>query len=100
MHVLFEHVTGDFWVGWVFIDQVTRAGQLRPEACLRAHFRVDQSGVVGSFGFDMRLEDVDGPLVWFDRVDDDNAATAATAEVKLHGLLRARSPAWGMRGPS
>jgi len=88
MHVLFEHVTGDFWVGWAYIDQLTRAGHLRPEACLRAQFRVDERGEVAGFGFDVRLEEIDGPLVWFERVKAGRKAARGVGEAKLHNLLR------------
>lgn len=68
LHFLFEHVTGDYWIAWTYLDQLSEAGQERPVTCLRAKFVMDYTGTVGKFGLNLRLEDIDGPLVWMDRV--------------------------------
>lgn len=57
------HKTGDYWLSYVFEDWVDVV-----QACVRTQFRVDASGIVASVGIDMRLEEEDTPLVWFDRV--------------------------------
>ncbi|KAH8648644.1 beta-lactamase/transpeptidase-like protein [Xylariales sp. PMI_506] len=71
IHIVFEHITGDFWVGWVVIEEYPisgEVGQQRPEACMRAEFRLDAEGNVREVGLDVRQEDESGPLVWFERV--------------------------------
>lgn len=56
------HVTGDFWLAHALY--VLDVG-----VCVRAQFRVDVSGSVVSIGVDVRGEEEDTPLVWFDRVE-------------------------------
>lgn len=59
-----EHKTGDFWLTFVFDEEVPELIQ----ACLRVQFRVDPKGIVTHIAVDMRMEGEDGPLVWFERV--------------------------------
>lgn len=70
LHVLFEHKSGDHWLGWAFIDQFVEGGYERPVWCVRAQFKVDVSGVVKWFGIDARLEGRESPLTWLERVED------------------------------
>lgn len=62
-HGNLTHKTGDFWLSYIFHESLDVA-----MACLRTQFRVDASGTVASIGIDVRLEEEDTPLVWFDRV--------------------------------
>lgn len=55
-----KHVTGDFWLAL--------SDALFEGICARAQFRVDVSGSVTSIGVDLRMEEEDTPLVWFERV--------------------------------
>jgi len=91
---LFEHVSGNYWLAWAYIEQMMEAGQKRPAACLRAEFRVDERGVVNEFALDMRMEEMDGPLVWFSRVEGEEENMLAS--VNLGELLR--TPQWLHRG--
>ena len=69
-HVDFEHVTGDYWVAWLFVDDYAPAGSgltVRPQLCLRAQSRIGPDGTGEAFGLDFRWESEDGPLVWYGR---------------------------------
>src|SRR5438552_3088253 len=69
-HVDFEHITGDYWVAWLFVDDyapVDTGLTARPQLCLLAQFRTGPDGAVEAFGGDFRREDEDGPLVWYDK---------------------------------
>jgi hypothetical protein len=72
LHALFEHVTGDYWIAWAYVDQLSDAGYRRPVHCLRAQFVMDYTGTVSKLGLDLRLEEIDGPLVWLNRIDGTN----------------------------
>ncbi|KAK4454862.1 D-aminopeptidase [Podospora aff. communis PSN243] len=68
-HVDFEHVTGDYWVAWLFVDDYAPPGSglaKRPQLCLRAQFRTGPEGTVEAFGADFRVEGENGPLVWYE----------------------------------
>lgn len=58
------HVTGDFWVAYIFILETPE----KVEGCIRTEFRVGASGSVTHIGVDMREEEDHAPLVWFERV--------------------------------
>jgi Domain of unknown function (DUF3471) len=60
-----EHVSGDYWIGWAFMD--VYKNYHRPLAGVRLQFRVGPSGLVRRMGVDVRLEGEDVPLTWFDR---------------------------------
>jgi hypothetical protein len=63
-----EHVYGDYWVAWLFVDDF--ATYRRPRDCFRAEFRAGSDGVLVSFGLDVRMEGKDIPLVWFEKVNE------------------------------
>ncbi|KAK5659093.1 hypothetical protein OQA88_1183 [Cercophora sp. LCS_1] len=68
-HVDFEHVTGDYWIAWLFVDAYAPPGSgltKRPQLCLRVQFRTGPDGDVEAFGADFRLEGEHGPLVWYE----------------------------------
>lgn len=60
------HHSGEYWLGWVWYGEWQDPEN--PLTCVRAEFRVGSAGEVARFGIDFRLEGVDGPLVWYDRV--------------------------------
>ncbi|KAK8016634.1 beta-lactamase/transpeptidase-like protein [Apiospora rasikravindrae] len=63
---MLEHVSGDYWVGWVHVKGVTDPDE--PMAAVRAQFRLNARGVVSEVGIDLRLEEGDEvPLTWFTR---------------------------------
>jgi len=67
-HLDLEHVTGDYWIAWLFVDDYAPAGSgltVRPRLCLRAQSRIGPDGAVEAFGMDFRWESEDGPLVWY-----------------------------------
>ncbi|KAK0618920.1 beta-lactamase/transpeptidase-like protein [Immersiella caudata] len=69
-HVDFEHVTGDYWIGWLFVDEYAPKGSgltKRPRLCLRAQFRVGPEGTVEAFAADFRREGENGLLVWYEK---------------------------------
>lgn len=58
-----EHKTGEFWLAHVSQEEI-------PDVvlgCARTEFRVDAQGRVSHIGVDLRLEEDDTPLVWFER---------------------------------
>lgn len=59
-----EHKTGDFWLGYMFLEETPDVVQ----GCFRTEFRVDARGIVTHVGIDLRIEEVGAPLVWFERV--------------------------------
>ena len=59
-----QHQTGEFWVTRVYLPELPDEVQ----ACLRTQFEIDATGVVSHVGVDLRLEEEDAPLVWFERV--------------------------------
>jgi hypothetical protein len=68
--VIFQHISGDHWLGWAFIDQYVEEKYARPVWCVPAEFRIDVSGKVGRMGIKARLmEGHDSSPVWFDRTD-------------------------------
>lgn len=56
--------TGDFWLSYISLESLDVA-----LACVRTEFRVDASGEVAAIGVDVRMEDENSQLVWFDRVE-------------------------------
>ncbi|KAK0644059.1 beta-lactamase/transpeptidase-like protein [Cercophora newfieldiana] len=69
-HVDFEHVTGDYWTGWLFVDDYAPPGSgltKRPQLCLRAQFQTGPEGTVRAFAGDFRYEGEHGPLVWYEK---------------------------------
>lgn len=60
------HHSGEHWLGWVWYGEWQDPQY--PLTCVRAEFRVGSVGEVVQLGIDLRLEGVDGPLVWYDRV--------------------------------
>jgi len=74
----FEHVTGDYWVSWLYIDQYVPKPKKkdeeppaeRPHVGLRAQFDVGSEGFPVKFGGDFREEGEDAPLVWYERLTE------------------------------
>ncbi|KAK1757921.1 beta-lactamase/transpeptidase-like protein [Echria macrotheca] len=78
-HVDFEHVTGDYWVAWLFVDDYAPADlelTVRPQLCLRAQFRTGPDGAVEAFSGDFRREAEDGPLVWYVKRKTENVSAS------------------------
>lgn len=57
------HKTGDFWLTYPFLPEIPDVAQ----GCVRTQFRVDPSGSVTHIGIDLRIEEDNAPLVWFER---------------------------------
>lgn len=60
-----EHVSGDFWLAYLFLPETPDLIQ----GCVRTEFRVDAGGDVTHIGIDLRLEESHPPLVWFERAE-------------------------------
>lgn len=60
-----EHKTGDFWLAYAFLEETPDVLQ----GCFRTEFRLDARGIVTHVGIDLRIEEADAPLVWFQRVE-------------------------------
>lgn len=58
-----EHKTGDFWLTYLFFPEIPDVVQ----GCSRTQFRVDSSGSVTHIGIDLRMEEDNAPLVWFEK---------------------------------
>lgn len=89
--VMFEHLSGDFWLAWAMIDQLVEGGYRRPVWCVRAQFRLDEAGVVRWFGIDARVEGMESPLTWLERTEavhvggGDSGAAGFGGRVSSHG---------------
>lgn len=57
------HVTGDFWVAYIFMLETPG----RMDGCVRTEFRVGATGSMTHIGVDLREEEDHAPLVWFER---------------------------------
>lgn len=58
------HITGNFWLAYAYIREIEDEAY----ACVRTQFRLDASGNVTAIGVDVRMEEEDTPLVWYERV--------------------------------
>ena len=72
--VAFEHFNGEFWLGKAYILEHNSHKvyhMWHPEVCIRIETVVDYNGKVQRVGMDLRQEQLNGPLVWFDKVDSE-----------------------------
>lgn len=60
-----EHRTGNFWLTRAYLKEIPDEVQ----ACLRTQFEIDVTGVVSHIGVELRLDEEDAPLVWFERLE-------------------------------
>ena len=62
-----KHVSNDYFLATVSEPRHNDATEVAD--IMKAKFEIDVTGVVHKFGINLRMEELDTPLVWFDKVD-------------------------------